>query len=81
MILDTNYWLTYLSGKSVIDSEFSIVQKNALTLGNKLPTDTYVVGCSCLDLFFKNARLRILYGGVKDITWSQTDNFDAAILL
>lgn len=63
LILDTNYWLTYLSDKPTIDTEFPIIQRDALTLGNKLPTDAYTDDCSDLDLFFKGARLRILYGG------------------
>ena len=66
LILDTSYWLTYLSDKPSIDTEFPIIQKDALVLGNELSADAYVGDCSDLDLFFKNARLRILYGGGKD---------------
>lgn len=66
LILDVNYWLTYLRDKSAIDAEFPIIQKDALTLGNELPVDTYVGDCSGLDLFFKSTRLRILYSGGKD---------------
>jgi len=66
LILDTNYWMTYLSNKPAIDAEFPVIQRDALALGNELPVDGYVDDCSGLDLFFKNTRLRILYGGVKD---------------
>lgn len=66
LILDVNYWLTYLRDKSAIDAELPIIQKDALTLGNELPVDTYVGDCSGLDLFFKSTRLRILYSGGKD---------------
>lgn len=66
LILDTSYWLTYLSDKPSIDTEFPIIQKDAFALGNELSADAYVGDCSDLDLFFKNARLRILYGGGKD---------------
>ena len=66
LILDANYWLTYLSDKPAIDAEFPIIQKDALALGNELPADAYVGDCSGLDLFFKNTRLRILYGRGKD---------------
>ena len=66
LILDANYWLTYLSDKPAIDAEFPIIQKDALALGNELPADAYVGDCSGLDLFFKNTRLRILYGSGKD---------------
>lgn len=63
LILDTNYWLTYLSDKPAIDAEFPIIQRDALALGSKLPDDAYLGDVSNLDLFFKSARLRILYGG------------------
>lgn len=33
-----------------------------MALGNELPADAYLGDCSGLDLFFKNTRLRILYG-------------------
>lgn len=65
LILDTSYWLTYLSDKPAIDAEFPIIQRDALALGNKLPVDAYTDDCSNLDLFFKSVRLRILYGGDK----------------
>lgn len=62
LIMDVSYWLTYLSDKPAIDAEFPIIQKDALALGKKLPADAYVGDCAGLDLFFKNTRLRILYG-------------------
>lgn len=66
LILDTNYWLTYLSDKSAIDAEFPVIQRDTQVLGNELPLDAYTNDCSDLDLFFKSVRLRILYGGGKD---------------
>ena len=66
LILDTNYWLTYLSDKPAIDAEFPVIQRDALALGNELLTDTYIDDCKGLDLFFKSVRLRILYGSGKD---------------
>lgn len=66
LIMDVSYWLTYLSDKPAIDAEFPIIQKDALALGKKLPVDAYVGDCAGLDLFFKNTRLRILYGSGKD---------------
>lgn len=66
LILDTNYWLTYLSDKSAIDAEFPVIQRDAQVLGNELPIGAYTDDCSDLDLFFKSVRLRILYGGGKD---------------
>lgn len=65
-ILGVNYWLTYLSDKPAIDAEFPVIQRDALSLGNELSADAYVGKCSSLDLFFKNTRLRILYGGGRD---------------
>lgn len=66
MILDVNYWLTYLSDKPAIDAEFPVIQRDALLLGSELSDDAYLGDCSNLDLFFKSARLRILYGGGRD---------------
>ncbi|MBD5149984.1 MAG: hypothetical protein HDT18_06350 [Oscillibacter sp.] len=66
LILDVNYWLTYLSDKPAIDAEFPVIQQDALTLGNELPADAYTDDCEELDLFFKNVRLRILYSDGKD---------------
>lgn len=66
LILDTNYWLTYLSDKPAIDSEFPVIQRDAQALGKALPADAYTDDCTGLDLFFKSARLRILYGSGKN---------------
>lgn len=66
LILDTRYWLTYLSDKPTIDAEFPIIQKDALALGSELAADAYVGDCTGLDLFFKSARLRILYSNGKN---------------
>lgn len=66
LVLDVDYWLTYLSDKPAIDAEFPIVQRDALASGRELEADAYVTDCSGLDLFFKSVRLRILYGGGKD---------------
>ena len=66
LILDTNYWLTYLSDKPTIDAEFPVIQKDVSTLGSELSAGAYTDDCSNLDLFFKSTRLRILYGNGKD---------------
>ena len=66
LILDTNYWLTYLSDKPAIDAEFPVIQRDALAMGNELPVDAYTDNCTGLDLFFKSVRLRILYGNGKN---------------
>lgn len=66
LIKDVSYWLTYLRDKPAIDAEFPVIQKDALALGKELPADAYVGGFANLNLYFKNARLRILYGGGND---------------
>ena len=66
LILDTSYWLTYFSDKPAIDQEFPSIQKDAVATGETLFAENYTVESSNLDLFFKSARLRILYGGGKD---------------
>lgn len=66
LILDTNYWLTYLRDKAAIDTEFPAVQQEALASGSKLSAKAYLTDSSDIDLFFKSVRLRILFGGGKD---------------
>lgn len=63
MILDVSYWLTYFSDKPTIDAEFPVIQKDAQTVDRELEAEAYVTDISDLNLFFKSARLRILYGG------------------
>jgi len=65
LILDVSYWLTYFSDKPAIDAEFPIIQRDVKATGGELETDAYIADASGLDLFFKSARLRILYGGGK----------------
>jgi hypothetical protein len=66
LVLDVSYWLTYLSDKPAIDAEFPFIQRDAAARGNALSADAYTDDCANLELFFKNARLRILYGGGRD---------------
>ncbi len=65
MILDVSYWLTYFSDKPAIDAEFSMIQRDVKATGSELEADAYITDTSGLNLFFKSARLRILYGGGK----------------
>lgn len=65
MILDVSYWLTYFSDKPAIDAEFPVIQRDVKAMGGELEADAYVIDTSGLDLFFKSARLRILYGDGK----------------
>jgi len=63
LLSETNYWLTYLTNKAVIDAEFPMIQRDVEATGGELEADAYITDVSGLNLFFKNARLRILYGG------------------
>lgn len=65
LILDSNYWLTYLSDKPAIDAEFPTIQRDVKATGGELEADAYITNAYGLDLFFKSTRLRILYGGGK----------------
>ena len=65
-LLDVLYWIHYWYDKPTIDAEFPRIQRDAVAMGSDLSADAYTDDCSDLDLFFKNTRLRILYGGGKD---------------
>lgn len=65
LILDTYYQMTYLSDKPAIDAEFPHIQGDIRAVGGDLLEEDYNTDDSGLDLFFKSARLRILYGGGK----------------
>lgn len=62
LILDTYYQMTYLSDKPAIDAEFPNIQSDIRAIGGELLEEDYIYDDSGLDLFFKSARLRILYG-------------------
>ena len=60
-ILDTNYWLTYLSDKPAIDAEFPVIERDIRALGRELFQGSFMGDFADLDLFFKSVRLRSLY--------------------
>lgn len=62
LILDVLYWEHYLYNKDAIDKEFPIVKKDVLENGGSLLGAEDTVGFSDFNRFFKNARIRILYG-------------------
>ena len=63
LILDTYFKMTYLSDKPAIDAEFPYIRSDIRRNGGDLLEKDYIIDDSGLDLFFKSARLRILYGG------------------
>ncbi len=65
LILDTAYWLTYLSEKPTIDVEFPMIQRDMIAIDKVLTEEMYITDHVDLDLFFKSMRLRILYGDGK----------------
>lgn len=65
MVSEVFYWLTYLSDKMKIDEELPTIQKDVQASGREINESDYSADLD-LTLFFKSARLRILYGGGKD---------------
>ena len=65
-LLNVLHWTHYLYDKQAIDSEFPAIQQDALASGGNVQEDEFTSDFSDLDLFFKNARLRILFGPGKD---------------
>jgi len=65
-LLNVRHWSHYLYDKQAIDAEFPAIQRDALTSGGDLSEEEYTSDFPDLDLFFKNARLRILYGPGKE---------------
>lgn len=66
LFLDTLFWEHCLYDKDTIDREFPIVKKDVLENGGSLLGEEYMTGFSDFNRFFKNARIRILYGSGKD---------------
>lgn len=68
LIMNSHYWMSYLYEKSSIDAEFPIVQKDLKTLGSDLIIENFIADYSCINLFFKSLRYKILYLGKQDYT-------------
>lgn len=60
-LLNARQWSHYLYDKQVVDAEFPAIQQDVLASGGDLSEDEYTSDFSDLNLFFKNARFRILY--------------------
>lgn len=65
-ILEVQYWLHYLHEKMLLDQEFSVIQQEIAAISGSLQAEDYQRDYLGLDLFFKQARIRILYGDRKD---------------
>jgi len=61
-VLDISYWQHYFYEKPILDKEFPVIQKDFEQSNHSVNMDDYIDDFSNLDLFFKNMRLRILYG-------------------
>ena len=65
-LLNVRHWSHYLYDKYSIDAEFPAIQRDVLSSGGNLQEEEFTSDFSDMELFFKNARLRILYGPGKD---------------
>lgn len=65
-LLAVYYWSHYWYDKPSMDAEFPCIQRDALSAGGDFREEGFTSDFSNLDLFFKNARLRILYGPGRD---------------
>ena len=61
-VLEISYWQHYFYDKPLLDKEFPVIQKDLECLNSSLQVNEFCSDFSNLDLFFKNTRLRILYG-------------------
>ena len=61
-ILDVYYWMHYFYEKPILDREFFVIQKDFEQSNCTVQVQQYMSDYSDLDLFFKNIRIRILYG-------------------
>lgn len=65
-VLEIQYWMHYLHEKNLLDQEFTAIQQEIAALNGSLQAEDYQRDFLGLDLFFKQARIRILYGYRKD---------------
>ena len=65
-ILDVRYWMHYFYEKPILAREFPAIQKDLKYGEHAVNMEQYISDYSNLDLFFKNVRIRILYGKGND---------------
>lgn len=62
LLLDILYWERYEEEKAVLNAELQVVKMDVRDSGGHLAEGDYSGDFEKIDLFFKEARLRILYG-------------------
>lgn len=62
-ILDVGQWIQYFYDKPIIDKEYLMIQKDFSFSEGNLQEEQVFGDIYAFDLFFKNIRIRILYGG------------------
>lgn len=63
LILETYYWKSYAHHKADIDAEFPAIREDSRAYGGSMERANLLNDCSDIDMFFKLARMQILYGG------------------
>ena len=66
MVQDVLYWLSYFSDKTALDAELPLIKRDAELTGCSFSIEDHSSEYADLNWFFKNARLRILFGDGKD---------------
>lgn len=62
-ILDTYHWMHYIFDKAAIDMELASIQRDFEHTNKTLQINQLSSEFSDFDLFFKSARIKMLYGG------------------
>ena len=65
-ILDVRYWMNYFNEKPILNSEFPAIKKDFYDMDTSFSVEEYMADYMDLDLFFKNIRIKILYGNGHD---------------
>lgn len=63
LVLETYYWKSYAHHKDDIDAEYPAIREDSRAYGGSLERASLLNDCADIDMFFKLARMQILYGG------------------
>lgn len=66
LILDVMYHMHYFEDKPILDKEFPYIQQDLIDVNKCLYEEDFISENVNIDLFFKNMRIQILYGGGND---------------